>query len=185
MRSMPLPRLAPPAALAVLLGAPGCVPASDEVALLVPGEVDVAWDARFDAPDDGRVALVPIDVMVYGAASGAPIANAPVRVAVAGPHAGVVAPEAVAWLDADDTDAGEALFAPVWDAWRDRYAVLAEDPATWRDLRTDTDGIARLYVWVDRFDTDVDAVGGGAGSNLVAVVVSTGDVEDSFILAAR
>lgn len=172
----------------------GCVPVGDEVALLVPGEVDVAWDARFDAIDDGRVALVPVDVMVYAATSGAPVAGAELRVAAMGAEVGLVDPDGVSWLgdpwDAEGLESdcarspeGCVGFAPVWDAWRDRYAVLSDEPVPAMTLRTDANGMARTYVWVDGFEAS--GASSGMGSHPVAVVVSTGDVEDSFYLVAR
>lgn len=189
----------PPVAAArwsvLALASSACVPVGDEVGLLIPSEVDVAWDARFDAIDDGRVALVPVDVLVYAASSGSPVADAQVGVAVVGGEVGLVDPDGVSWLDdpsgadADLPDPACASsselclgFAPVWDAWRDRYAVLRDDPAASMGLRTDADGMARTYVWVDGFDASNDA---GVVSNPVVVVVSTGDVEDSFFLLAR
>ena len=180
--------------LALVGGAGGCVPIGEDFGLLVPSDVDVAWDVRFDTVDDGRVALVPVDVLVYAARTGAPVADAQVVVSVFGGAVGLVDPEGVSWLD-DPSGASEvpdpacaaapeacADLAPVWDAWRDRYAQLRDEPAVSVGLRTDADGMARTYVWVDGFDAPGEA---GPVSNAVAVVVSTSDVEDSFFLLAR
>ncbi|MCA9572030.1 MAG: hypothetical protein KC656_29530, partial [Myxococcales bacterium] len=66
-----------------------------------------------------------------------------------------------------DTHSGDCS-ACVWDAGRDRYVLLpgAHDDAP---LLTDTDGMARVYLWIDAFpgslepiEVDVDTEASGA-----------------------
>jgi hypothetical protein len=66
-----------------------------------------------------------------------------------------------------------------WDAWRDRYFDLTDDAFPSR-LHTDAWGLARLYMHVDAFPSD-------AGDDFapIEVVVSMGELDDTFLLVPR
>jgi hypothetical protein len=81
-------------------------------ALLVPDSVLLRWDAAWDGDDDGLAALVPVDVMAYDAATGAPLADVLVSLTP-----------------------GDGAFA---DDWTD-VAVLRADGVRWRSGHRDGD----------------------------------------------
>ncbi len=137
-----------------------------EPQLLVPADVDVPWDASFDGVGDGLVAVVPVDVMMYDANTGSPLADVAVTVAVPDGEAGLVGENDVVVAPPEDA---------VWDARRDRWVALATDhlaPAL--TVRTDATGLVRLNVVVDAFE--------GAP---VLVTVSARGVEDAFVVGPR
>jgi hypothetical protein len=109
--------------------------------LLVPDEVGVYWDDGFDGTDDGVGSLVPVDLMVYEGLTGEPLEAIDLDLAASTDDLTLIASDA---LEVVGSDCREC----VWDATRDRYlAWNAESAAT----RTDSDGLARIYVWVDHF----------------------------------
>jgi hypothetical protein len=173
-----------PAALVALSALGGCAfaveDAGDGPQLLVPDDIELHWSAAFNGTDDGRVALVPVDVMIYDGATGAPLGDVDLDVQVLAGDAYVVAPESV--LPVDPTDAG----APdvVWDAWRDRYFAHTESRAGASRARTDATGLARLYLEADAFPVD-SGDADTAVFNAIPVVVSMGITDDTFLLVPR
>ncbi len=161
--------------LALLAGC-GFDSASDPQ-LLVPDDLVLHWDRSFNEADDGIVALVPIDVMVYDGASGEPLEGVALELHGSDPGALLALPPAIALAGGGDSD-----FA-WWDTWRDRYFFLADDPelepATALETETDHTGLARVYVLVDRFPTE------GGAFVPAAVTVSMGMTEESFFLVPR
>lgn len=158
----------------VLLG--GCVfGESDAPQLLVPDEVEVQWDAPYDGINDGRVALVPVDVMIYGGANGEPLADVNVDVSIAWRDAGLIAPDEVIAVPLTEIDSEDV----VWDVWRDRYFSI-DHVATSLRVRTDASGLARVYVYADAFPVGTD------GAPLpIPVVVSMGITDDTFLIVPR
>lgn len=117
--------------------------------VLVPDAIDVAWDDRLNDEADGLGLLVPVDVMVYEGSTGEPLELVRLRVD-AGAGSVLVDSEDVGSYASDCLDC-------VWDAGRDRYLLLpdaTEPPA----LLTDSDGMVRIYVWIDAFPTDGDTL---------------------------
>lgn len=158
----------------VLLG--GCIfGESDAPQLLVPDQIEVQWDAPFDGIDDGRVALVPVDVMMYGGANGEPLADVDVDVSTTWREAGLVAPDEVNAVPLSGIDSEDV----VWDVWRDRYFAVAHVAPSLR-IRTDASGLARVYVYADAFPVGAD------GAPLpIPVVVSMGITDDTFLIVPR
>jgi hypothetical protein len=155
----------------------GCVLGeSDAPQLLVPEDIEVQWDAPFDGTDDGRVALVPVDVMIYDGASGEALSDVEVEVSTTWHDAGFVVPDDVSAVGVTDTSSDDV----VWDAWRDRYFAVDRVDSALR-IRTDASGLARVYVFADSFPTS----GTGAGSQPIPVVVSMGITDDTFLLVPR
>lgn len=163
--------------LPVAFGLAACA-AEAEPDLLVPDAVSVTWSDTYDGSEDGLGAVVPVDVMVYDSATGAPLPG--VELGIASEHDGtwvvpggrVRAVEADAWLE-DDTwlDDERVLF----DTRHDRYVTLDADAGELRagatTVVTNPDGVARVLLYVDRFPS------GANGFSDVAVVVSaSGDV---------
>ena len=150
---------------------------SVETELLVPDDMALHWDRSFNGEDDGRVALVPFDLMVYEAESGEPVADAPL-VVEPGHDAVVFLPlDDIQPLDAEDCDAGPCL----WDAWRDRYVELLE-PGPDSRPSTDENGLVRAYLLVDAFP-ESDAFDGDFEP--VPVVVTMGAADASFHLVPQ
>lgn len=163
----------------VLLPACGFDDVEETPQLLVPEDVEVVWDASFNGAGDGMVALVPVDLMVYDASSGQPLAftELDVRV-VGGADAMVLFPDEVvpsSPYSARQTDL-------MWDAWRDRWFVFAEesDSTAGDRVRTDAWGLARIYVMADAFPAS-----GADGFDPIPVVVSMGITDDTFLLVPR
>lgn len=146
--------------------------------LLVHDAVEVHWDRSFDALDDGVVALVPIDVMVYDGATGLALSDVALDFqALAG--ASVVLPADVWPTDPQS----ETIDASVWDAWRDRYFVV--DESAMSDVvrvRTDGSGLARVYVLADAFPAGTSAE---QEFDAIPVVVSMGVTDDTVMLVPR
>ena len=149
----------------------------DDAQLLVPEDIELHWDRSFNGAEDGRVALVPVDMMIYDGASGEPVADHPIDIQIISGDAAIVGPEDV--LPADPELDSEDL--PIWDAWRDRYVVLvSEDRASSARVTTDATGLARVHLFVDRF-AEVE----GRGFAPIPVVVSMGVTDDTFLLVPR
>lgn len=167
-----------PASLLVLAA---CSAAEAVPALSVPDTVLVSWDDAWNADDDGLAQLVPVDVMAYDAASGAPLAELAVVVTERqegsddGPRVDVtpVAVHEVEWRSDDQ--------AAWWDARRDAFFDLAlraePDP-----VETDADGIARFYLLVDVLTIGAEPTEGSGG---VPISVTLGDVEETLLLLPR
>jgi hypothetical protein len=161
----------------VTLPACGFEGASEVPLLLVPEDVDVHWDASFNASEDGLVALVPVDVMIYDRDTGEPLAFEDLSISTAS-GAGIVAPDDV--LPVGPEAAGDVPW--VWDAWRDRYFEITpaeEPPPSSVRVRTDASGLARFYVLADAFPPAEE------GFAPLPVVVSMGLVDDTFLLVPR
>lgn len=155
-------------ALPVLFLAVGCrLPEPEPPQLLVPEDVEVPWDASFDATDDGRIALVPVDVMLYDAASGEPIADEAIEVTTPAAAASILAPASILSASPDEPLAD-------WDVWRDRFVVIDAGWTGSLRFRTDASGLVRLYVAADGF-----------GGEPVPVVVATAETDDTFLLVPR
>jgi hypothetical protein len=156
----------------------------------VPEDIEIHWDDSFNAMDDGLVAVVPVDVMVYERSTGEPRAGALVEVR---------ASDAAVLLDGDLTRAPADACADNppdctlwWDAVRDQYYQLADsaDPSLNALLvRTDAQGIARVVLVVDSL------VAEGSGFAPAVVQVGARGVEPadhgadggdaSFVILAR
>jgi hypothetical protein len=159
----------------------GCAPVDDAPQVLVPEDVVVRWDSSFNGVDDGRAALIPVDVMVYGGASGAPVDLVDVMALAPAGEVALIDPEAV--FPASSADEG------FWDAWSDRYLAV-DDARVGAPLRltTDASGVVRFYVWVDAFPAatadlrrhDASAVWSG-----LPIVVGMTEIEDTFLLIPR
>jgi hypothetical protein len=158
----------------------GCVERDDEPAeLLVPADVEVRWAAAWNGVDDGLAAAVPVDVMVYGARSGEPVAGVALRVRIEPESAAegiLLAPEAaVGAVGALREDCARCW----WDAWRDAF-VEVDAAALQPDLTltTDANGLARAYVVVDAASGEegafapatVTVVGAGHGESFDVVL---------------
>jgi hypothetical protein len=137
----------------VLLAA--CETGIEDAQLLVPEDVEVAWDPSFNGVDDGLCAMVPIDVMVYDGTSGEPLHDAALEVRTN--DALLVFEDGISPIEPDECPD----CAVVWDAYRDQY-FLVEDPeenTAIISLETDSSGLAQVYVFVDAFpevDGDVE-----------------------------
>jgi hypothetical protein len=143
--------------------------------MLLPADVTLEWDASFNAEDDGLGALVPVDVMVYEAESGEPVAGVPITLD-AGELASILTPDDVWVVDPDVVD-NSWCEACIWDGYLDQYMEL--DGAEGADavaLHTDADGVARAYVYVDSFPRDA------SGFTSVPVVVTADMAEEAFFL---
>lgn len=139
-------------------------PAGADAQLLVPDAVELHWDDAFNGADDGVVALVPVDFMVYGRLNGEPLAGVGLDVQVLDGDAGLVDPQSVDWAEADDCDACDLL----WDTHRDRGFAFVDDEASAvrasLRLSTDDSGLARAYVLVDSYGASEGGAEAYAGS---------------------
>ncbi len=148
--------------------------------LLIPDDVAVDWDQSLNDVDDGLVALVPVDVMVYDSQSGEPLDGVEVALGGTAPDTFLLSAFDVqpGYLHDNISAADEAL---TWDVWRDRYVDLSDvDVTDHLTVRTDATGLARVYVLVDRFAMDLS---GRAVPTMVTV--TTRDSEQSLALHAR
>lgn len=140
--------------IAALLVLPACA-AGDDAEVLAPEDGSVSWNASFNAVDDRVVAVVPMDVMVYAPATGAPVAGAEVTVTVPAPTAALVLPDALRWEDAASCGGDDASCGAIWDAVSDDYVTVdAGGLAASRTVWTDDDGLARSAIWIDAFPVD-------------------------------
>jgi hypothetical protein len=187
MRPLRIPHSpAAPALLALALAA--CAPESeDRSGLLLPDAVEIRWEGEYNGVDDGLGALVPVDVMAYDGLTGEPRPDVLVHVWTDDDAAAPIAVDAVTVLtDLPESLPDAAPAAETWDAAHDRFVVLHTEgtgdgssrPAD-LDLRTDADGIARLYLFVDAFPT-VDRAFGP-----IRVMVAAGDADELFWLEPR
>jgi hypothetical protein len=172
-------RLFPLVALAVM--ASGCVAAEDSEQVLVPEDVDVRWDRAFNAVDDGRAAMIPVDVMVYRGESGLPVGDVDVTAFAPTGEVALVDPASVVPADGD-ADA-------FWDAWSDRYFAV-DDARIGGPLRLTTDavGVVRFYVWVDAFPPATPALqerDPSAEWSALPIVVRIGEIDDTFLIIPR
>ncbi len=154
---------------ALLLLATACTAPVGGVELLVPDDVEFTWNAAYDLPSDGLVALIPLDVMVYGAFDGLPTEGAVVTLSA----------DAVGFLAAEAISAADpACVDCVWDAYRDAYVdVRAEEAAAPLEVVTDASGLARVHALVD-------AIGSG-GTEPIEVRVQLGEQERVLLLLPR
>lgn len=144
------PRLAQfrsrPLAWLVVVGAgQSCDPQSVDpgLSLLVPEDVEVAWDAGLDVAGDGRVAVVPLDVMVYDAARGDPVPGVEVR---------LTADRAVLAVDGSFSalsgqDSGDP--SRLWDLWVGRWVSPSGIPTRQLQVRSDESGLVHFTVQAD------------------------------------
>lgn len=149
--------------------------------LLVPDEVLVDWDVSLNGVDDGLVALVPVDVMVYDSQSGEPLYGMQLDLVGDAPDTLLVAADDVQPAATIDGESLSDIADTTWDAWRDRYVSL--DPSTLTEhltVQTDATGLARVYVLIDRFADDPSG-----GVSVASVTVSTDDIEQSLVLRPR
>ncbi len=146
--------------------------------MLLPDDVLLHWDGSFNGADDGLVALVPVDVMVYESESGEPLEAVRVDLYTDAASTFMVPSEGVSAADVDDCL--DCVLS--WDAYRDRYLVVDERDLTPTPLRleTDEDGLARAYVWVDAFPSEADD--GDQDMAPVAVHVTMGLDDEAFLL---
>ncbi|MFT6144444.1 MAG: hypothetical protein ACJAZO_004374 [Myxococcota bacterium] len=148
--------------------------------LLIPEDIAVDWDQSLNDVDDGLVALVPVDVMVYDSQSGEPLDDVMVELSGTAPDTLLLSAFDVqpGYLY-DGTSAAEGDLS--WDVWRDRYVDLGSvDVGDRLTVRTDATGLARVYVLVDRFAMD------RSGRAVPATVtVTTRDSEQSLVLHPR
>jgi len=175
--------MASAAALAVLSGCGESTELGD-TQLLVPEDVSLHWDQRFNSESDGLGALVPVDIMVYEGVTGEPVEG--VEVKVHSEHDGlVVVPIGdVVMVDGEACDGCAFL----WDAWRDQYFEYdfvegAERPGHHLDVITDEHGLARVYLYIDQFPAGGFADSGDFGA--ASVLISTGIHEETFFLVPQ
>ena len=150
-------------ALAAL--ATGCSRAA-EPELLVPDAVAVEWSEAYNAAGDGLGAVVPVDVMVYDGASGAPLPGVVLHLTTEHDGTWILLPDAV-------SDASETSDERWFDVRHDRFVAFTtpevERVAGSATLVSGPDGVARATVFVDRFPRGADWVfGGGARSGALA-----------------
>lgn len=139
---------------------PGCAEdggGADGVAVLTPSTVSFPWDDAFDLRDDGVVAFVPFDVMVYRSSDGLPVARAEVEMHAEG--AELVSPAAVGVVGGEGEGCPVGAFgdACVWDVFGD--ALVRVDPAALPTSsylgETDSAGLLRVYAVVDTTDDEL------------------------------
>lgn len=161
---------------AILLGS-ACVDEVQDAELLLPGPIDVPWEAAYDGEGDGLGALVPVDVMAYNGTTGQPLTDVELQVWAEAGSAWPVPVDQVVVVEPDDECTECEL---LWDAGRDEFlheiSVVDILP-----LSTDADGLARLYLYVDAFPEGGD----GADFGDLAVLVSMGTTEETFLLLPR
>lgn len=166
----------------ILLGLTACgsdATVGGDAQLLVPDDVTLHWDASFNGVDDGRALLLPVDVMVYQGGTGEPIEGATIQLGGTDPGAMLLRPDAVQMVGPD-----QPVDGAWWDAWSDRYFAFAPDmhPTSRLVVDTDATGLARVYVFVDRFPVDDMEESGFAPA---PVRVTMGETEESFLLIPR
>jgi hypothetical protein len=160
--------------LLVLVAALGAcasdVAASDGAQLLVPFDIEFSWNEAYNEADDGLVAVLPLDVMVYDGATGEPL-FAELEVSSVDAR----------FLEPMQLGAGApGCEACVWDAFRDEYVEFPRDavgePVT---IETDADGFARLYALVDVLPEREGLF------DAVPITVALGDREEIVYLKPR
>jgi hypothetical protein len=173
----------------LILGSAGCLRDFDDLSsdtLLVPAAIEFHWNDAFNAMDDGLVSVIPVDVMVYDSLSGE--ARASVRVQVHAPLGVEVLTESeVVRVDPESCIDCDLL----WDAYRDDYVgVFRDEPmgawperldATPVDVRTDSEGLARIFLLVDELlDGQLDR-----SFSPIRIPVTTSDADASILLVPR
>jgi hypothetical protein len=172
------------AAAWVVLSGCGESPELGDAQLLVPEDVPLHWDLRFNEEADGLGALVPLDVMVYEGVTGEPLDG--VSVKVHSEHEGVVVVPLgdVVRVDVEGCDGCAFL----WDAWRDQYFEYdfvegADRPGVLLDVMTDEHGLARVYLYVDSFPAAEFAEDGDFLA--ASVLISTGIHDETLYLVPQ
>lgn len=126
--------------LPIVLLAAACSSDDAPVSVLVPQEVEFPWDAAYDAVNDGRVALLPLDVMVYDSVTGEALVGAEVS----------VTSDAASFVPADSVVAADpGCVDCAWDAFRNEYVELDVDATEPWVATTDEDGLVRVFALVD------------------------------------
>jgi hypothetical protein len=133
--------------LPLALFAAACSSDDATVSVLVPQEVEFPWDAAYDAVNDGRVALLPLDVMVYDSLTGDALVGADVT--VTSDAATFVPADAVVAADPGCVDCA-------WDAFRNEYVELDVDGTDPWLATTDEDGLVRVFALVDSLSDMTD-----------------------------
>lgn len=161
--------------IAVLLPLVGCGTVEESPELLLPEPIPVAWEEAYDAEADGLGALVPVELMAYDGATGEPLASVPLVVYAPEGSVWPVEADEVVVVDPDDCYGCDLL----WDAHRDEFVLAPRfsDPLL---LRTDDDGMARMYLYVDSFPASTTEPFGD-----LVVVVEMNSGEQSFLLLPR
>jgi len=146
--------------------------------LLVPEDIEVAWDLSFNAEEDGVAAVIPVDAMLYDPATGEPLVDALLEFQSLESGVVLVLPEEVVPLTPE-----ESLEMGWWDVRRERYVEFEPEDVTLLDrirVRTDATGLARVYAVADSFPEDL-----WGELSPVAIVVSDGVTDDTFLLLPR
>lgn len=120
----------------------------DGEALLVPNDIHLAWDNTLNQRHDGLGAVIPIDSMVYDAATGEPSQGVSVEFEASHPWAWVIDSSHV--VAVEPSDCGDCPL--LWDALRDRYYQVSDDAGSALEplsLTADGDGLVQAYVIVD------------------------------------
>ena len=111
-----------------------------EEQLLLPDNIEVHWDASFNARGDGLTAVVPVDLMVYDSATGEPLSGVELDLQVSAPDAYLMPTTDVSPLVSKCPDCDV-----LWDAYSDDYydvqVELSEDYSKLR-LEADENGLA-------------------------------------------
>lgn len=137
-------RPAPIAALAAVLLV-GCAESQERLVpdLLVPDEVAVEWDAQFDEAE-GVGALLPVDLMVYDAATGEPMGNMDLTVEPLEDT-----DDLILLADHEVVNVEPGCLDCYWDAGRDRYVGFEDPGDLLLEVQTDAEGLARVYLWLE------------------------------------
>ena len=149
--------------------------------LLIPDVVTVDWDSSLNEIDDGLIALVPVDVMVYDSQSGEPMGGVELELLGTAPDTLLLSSDEIQSIALSDDRDDASQEGVAWDVWRDRYVQLDSVELFDRLLvSTDATGLARIYVVVDRFSVGDDGMAVSA-----TVTVSTDDIEHELVLRPR
>ena len=129
--------------LALLLS--GCADSVvGDTQLLVPTELEFSWDEELNGEGDGLVSAGPVDLMVYDASTGVPVAGSDIELSVLG---GSLALEGdLFWYDDDCTDC-------LFDDRRGRFLEIPTAGfAEGLQVSTDSEGFVRVFVVVDALE---------------------------------
>ncbi len=148
--------------------------ARDEALVLVPEDVEIAWDRSYNGYDDGIGAVVLVDIMVYEATTGEPVDFVDLEVLATDEGVLLFPPEALVPCEPqDDRDL-------LWDVRQDMAYEFIEADEGPVALRTDPDGLARVGVLVDAFP-----ITEGGELDAVTVSISTELGDEAFSLVPR